>query len=383
MQYDIAIIGGGMVGASFALALQNTAFRIALIDAAPTHTNDHRLIALNKASCDFFKNLNLWSELKNHAASIHEVHVSTRGSFGTTRLLAKEMHVDALGHVIPARDINHALYTALESSENIDVLRGAKLTALSQTNSDVDLALLTESGQELITAKIVMGADGTFSTTRELLDIPAETIDYHQKALVTITDLNRDHHHIAYERFLSNGAIAMLPLTDQRAATIWSGNEKQIDELLALSDDDFLAMLQKTFGFRLGKLMKTHSRFSYPLKYVRVKNPIKNRVLLMGNAAHTVHPIAAQGLNLALYEVDVLTRHFSRKSPDNLSLENCPDFLTQQKLSLTVSHRLTQLFSLDFFPLTVLRQMGMMGLDVCLPLKKRLGKRLLGQVKPI
>lgn len=382
MKYDIAIVGGGMVGAAFALALKNSPRKVALIDAAPTHANDHRLIALNKASCDFFKKLEIWPELKDHAASIDEVHVSTRGSFGTTRILAAEMNVEQLGYVVPAREINNALYAALEPLENIDVLRGAKLTTLSQTDSEVDLTLLTESGQELITANIVIGADGTFSTTRELLDIPAETIDYHQKALVTITDLQRDHDHIAYERFLSKGAIAMLPLTDQRAATIWSGDEKIIDELLALSDNDFLKKLQETFGFRLGKLIKTHTRFSYPLKYVRVKNPIKGRVILIGNAAHTVHPVAAQGLNLALYEVDVLTKHFSQKTPDNLSLQNLPDFLSQQTVSLNVSHQLTQLFSVDFFPITMARQIGMMGLDICLPIKKRLSKRLLGQVKP-
>lgn len=378
MKYDIAIVGGGMVGAAFAAALHNTSLRIALIDAAPSHANDHRLIALNAASCDFFNDLKLWPALLPHAAAIQEVHVSTRGHFGTTRLMAKEMDVPQLGFVVPASEINNALYARLDTLNNVDILRGATLTTLLQTASLVELTLQTESGQEPIEASIVVGADGTFSTVRELLHIPAETIDYQQKALVTITELQRSHRHIAYERFLKKGAIAMLPLTGERAATIWSGDEKEIDELLKLSDADFLNALQKQFGYRLGKLIKTHARFSYPLKFIKAKEHMKERVILIGNAAHTVHPIAAQGLNLALYEVDVLTKHFCQQ----LSLENLPDYFTQQTLSMHLSHRLTQLFSLDFFVVNAARQLGMISLDLCTFAKKRFGKRLLGQIKP-
>jgi len=379
MKYDIAIVGGGMVGASFAAALHNTSLRIALIDAAPTHANDHRLIALNAASCDFFKDLKLWPALALHTAAIQEVHVSTRGHFGTTRLTAQEMDVPQLGSVVPASEINHALYARLDTLNNVDILRGATLTTLLQTTSHVELTLQTESGQELIEANIVVGADGTFSTVRELLQIPAETIDYQQKALVTITELQRSHHHIAYERFLKKGAIAMLPLTGNRVATIWSGDEKEINEFLKLSDSDFLNTLQEQFGYRLGKLIKTHARFSYPLKFIKAKENIKDRVILIGNAAHTVHPIAAQGLNLALFEVDILTKHFSQE----LSLKNLPDFFTQQTLSMHLSHRLTQLFSMDFLVVNAARQLGMMGLDLCTFAKKRFGKRLLGQIKPM
>lgn len=382
MKYDIAIVGGGMVGAAFACALANTPLRIALIDAAASHSNDHRLIALNYASCEFFKKLNLWLQLAPHASAIQEVHVSNRGHFGTTRLSAAEMDVEQLGHVVPAREINTALYARLDELENIDILRSAKLTTLIQHENHIDLTLQLESGQELIESAIVIGADGTFSTVRDLINIPTETIEYQQKALVTITELQRDHHNIAYERFLPNGAIAMLPLTEQCAATIWSGDEKYIDELLKLSDQDFLEILQNTFGFRLGKLLKTQQRFSYPLRFIRAKQQIKDRVILIGNAAHTVHPIAAQGLNLALYEVDVLAEHFKKQPSQELTLENLPDFLKQQNLSMNLSHRLTQLFSTDFFVVNAAKQWGMMGLDLCTFAKKRFGKGMLGLIKP-
>lgn len=382
MKYDIAIVGGGMVGAALGCALSNSSLRIALIDAAAFHTNDHRLIALNYASCEFLKKISVWSELVPYAEAIHEVHVSNRGHFGTTRLSAAEMGVKQLGYVVPASEINKTLFSRLNEIDNVEILQGAKLTTLTPLATHVDLTLQLESGQELIEASIVIGADGTFSTVRELLDIKTDTIDYKQKALVTITQLQRNHHHIAYERFLPNGAIAMLPLTEQRAATIWSGDEKYIDELLKLSDEDFVALLQKNFGFRLGKFIQTQQRFSYPLKFIKAQEQIKDRVVLIGNAAHTVHPIAAQGLNLALYEVELLADHFKRQTANLLSLNNLPDYFTQQNLSMNLSHQLTRLFSADFFGINAAKQLGMIGLDLCTFAKKRFGKRVLGLIKP-
>lgn len=378
MKFDIAIVGGGMVGAAFAAALHDTSLNIALIDAAESHAHDHRLIALNYASYAFFKKLDLWTQLKEHATAIHEVHVSTRGHFGTTRLHAKEMGVEQLGYVVKASEINTALYARLESLKNVTIFRSTKLTSLTEHSTQVDLTLTSQSGKKCIEAAIVIGADGTFSTVRELVHIPTEKVDYQQKALVTITTLQRNHHHVAYERFLAKGAIAMLPLTQQRAATIWSGDEKFIDELLKLSDEDFLATLQENFGFRLGKFLKTEQRFSYPLTFIQAKEQIKDRVILIGNAAHTVHPIAAQGLNLALYEVDILARHLKKQ----LSLKNLPDFIAQQQVSVNLSHRLTQLFSVDFFAVNAGRQLGMIGLDLCPLAKKRFGRRVLGLIKP-
>ncbi|HSW68719.1 MAG TPA: FAD-dependent monooxygenase [Gammaproteobacteria bacterium] len=374
MKYDIAIVGGGMVGAALAVSLQNSELRIVLIDAATSHANDHRLIALNYASVLFFKKLNLWADLAPHAEAINEVHVSNRGYFGTTRLTAKEMHIDHLGYVVPAKKINLALYEKLAELSHVKILYGTKVTELSQDPNEVEFTIQNQAEEKSLQASFLVAADGTFSTVRELLHIPTEMIDYQQKALVTITELLRGHHHIAYERFLTNGAIAMLPLTRQRAATIWSGDEKYIDELLKLSDEDFLKKLQEHFGYRLGKFIKTQQRFSYPLKFIKAKQQVKNRVILIGNAAHTVHPIAAQGLNVALSEVNLLANHFNEKT--QALFTELPKIPMQKSVNL--SHRLTQLFSADFFVINAARQLGMIGLDICLPVKKRFGKQTLG-----
>ncbi len=375
-QYDIVIIGGGMVGAALAAAVKNPTLKIALIDAVASHGEDHRLIALNHTSCSLFQNLDIWPALANDAAAIHEVHVSKRGQFGTTRLTAKESGLTELGHVVPAKNINHALYAKLAELKNVTILRPAKLTGLTQCPSHVTLTIAVDSVEQTLEARIIVAADGTFSTVRELLHIPTETIDYQQKALVTVTELQRSHEHIAYERFLTNGAIAMLPLTGLRAATIWSGDDATIQELLQLSDQDFLAELQEKFGFRLGKLTAIQKRFVYPLKLIRAKEQIAGRVILIGNAAHTVHPIAAQGLNLALYEIAVLAKHLQTQ----LSLENLPDYFQQQKISINLSHYLTQIFSTDFFVVNAARQLGMLGLDIFPGIKQRFLKRILGRV---
>lgn len=379
MRYEKVIIGGGMVGAALACALDSSG-EIALIDASLNHSEDQRLIALNHSSYTLFKNLSIWPALKPHATAIQEVHVSTRGHFGITRLRAEELGVDVLGYVVPAKEINRALYQKLAAAKNINLLRPAELTALKQESSHVTLTIKSDTAIQTLEANCVIAADGTHSTVRELLGIPTEIIDYQQKAIVTITELQRSHRNIAYERFLLNGAIAMLPLADHSVATIWSSDEKNSDVLLQLSDSEFLEQLQQQFGYRLGHLVKIRERFVYPLKFVKAKEQTNQRIVLIGNAAHTVHPIAAQGLNLALYEIAVLADFFNRQTTEHFSLDNLTELFQQQNASLNLSHRLTQLFSADFFGIKIARQLGMFGLDICQVAKQRFGKRVLGKM---
>ncbi|MHB1946923.1 MAG: FAD-dependent monooxygenase [Gammaproteobacteria bacterium] len=375
MHFDIIIIGGGMVGASLACALRSSQFNVAMIDSAPLNTTeDHRLIALNYSSVCLLKNLNVWPQLKSFAAAIKEVHVSNQGHFGITRLTAREFNLPELGAVVPAKHINPALYAALGDTT---LIRPATLKQLEQNADQVILTVDTPEGAKELTAKIVIGADGSHSTVRDLLNIPTQKIDYEQSALVTTTQLNRPHHNIAYERFSQGGAIAMLPLVGNEVATIWTQDRDQITKLMQLSDTEFLAQLQKQFGYRLGRLIKTSQRFTYPLQMIQAEQQIKHRVILLGNALHTLSPIAAQGLNLALYEISVLHDYFAQYAIDSLSLT---DFATQQqKFSLGLSHNLNWLFSQDFFIMNTARAMGMLGIDLCQPLKEKFIRRAIGQ----
>ena len=335
---------------------------------------DPRLIALNYSSYRLFQNLNIWQKLAAYAAPIEEVHVSHRGHFGITRLAAAEFKLPYLGYVAPAKHINDALYDSLQ---NVTVIRPATLKNLIQNPDNVTLEIETDQGIKEIIGKIIIGADGTYSTVRDLLKIPTEQVDYQQTAIVTITELQRSHHHIAYERFLNNGAIAMLPLTGNRAATIWTDGNDTISQLMQLNEEDFLTQLQKQFGYRLGRLKNIGKRHIYPLKMIQAKTQIQQRVILMGNAAHTLSPIAAQGLNLALYEVASLVDYFNHHPLDAVSLEGFA--INQQKISTRLSHHLMELFSKDFFIINTARQIGMLGLDLCHSLKERFAWQALGQ----
>lgn len=374
MKFDIIIIGGGMVGAALACALRNSALKIALIDAMPETQHDHRLIALNYRSCEFFKRLGIWSMLASFAEPIREVHVSYRHHFGSTRITADELHLETLGHVVPAHHINTALYQSLSS---IEWMRPATLTNLSQEKESVSITLNTQTTLE---CRLLIGADGTHSTVRTLLNLPTEITDHQQSAMVTMTDLQRSHHGIAYERFHQTGAIAMLPLHSAndsfRAATIWSDDNATIASLMQLSDDAFLQTLQQQFGYRLGRFKKTYQRVVFPLQTILTKRAWQQNVVLLGNAAHTLHPIAAQGLNLALYEVDVLAKNLLATNswlPEQLLPRD-----SQQHASIRLSHYLPSLFIHPSFMLSVARQLGLIGLDLSSWAKRRFAQRAVG-----
>lgn len=379
MQYDLLIIGGGMVGASLACALRNTSLKVGLIDATALQAQDDpRLIALHHGSYQLFENLGIWQDLAEQAAAINEVHVSDKGHFGKVRLKAKDANVSVLGYVVPAKHINVALNNAI--SQHIDVFRPAKLKYLTQDHTTVKVIIETENGDINLESNWVIGADGTHSTVRDLLGIPSKTLPIEQHAIVTIVDLNQAHAQIAYERFQNRGAIAMLPLTGLRAACIWTDENATIESLMQLPDDLFLNELQKHFGYKLGRLQKINKRYQFPLHRIDVAQTIKDRVILLGNAAHTLYPIAAQGLNLALSEIAMLAQCFI----DNEKQPNLSSYIAwQQKLttnSTRLSHQLPSLFSHDFTLVNIARQLGMVGLNLCPPLKRRFAQHAMGKI---
>jgi 2-octaprenyl-6-methoxyphenol hydroxylase len=379
MTFDIIIVGGGMVGMSLATALSDSPHKIALIDATPLDlVNDARLIALNERSVCLLKNLNVWDKLASHAEAIHAVHVSDRGHFGMTRLQAQDFGLQALGYVLPATFINAGLNELMSTQANLTIFRPATLKTLQQHAMHSEIIISSAKGEQTLAGKFIVGADGTNSTVRKALNIAAEEIDYQQSALVTITQLQRKHHNIAYERFHAHGAIAMLPLTRQRAATIWTDKTAIIENLLALTEDEFTKQLQQQFGYRLGRFLKTEQRHFYPLKMLKAAQCQTENVLLLGNAAHTFHPIAAQGLNLALAEIAMLSECLTQ----DLNTIDWTRYhawqAERQGISGRLSHALPWLFSQDFLPLNCLRSLGMVGLDIFPALKRRFMRKAMG-----
>lgn len=385
MHYDLLIVGGGLVGKSLASALANTPLNIALVDASDETRPDPRLIALNYGSVSFFESLGLWSTLAEQSAPIQEVHVSHRGRFGATRLQAEDLQLPALGHVIRAQQINCALDQRLRSSQHsgrFTEIRPARVKTIQLHEHHTTLTLEHQGTTRHISGRFIIGADGTYSTLRELLNFDTRTVDYQQSALVTTTLLGRPHENRAYQRFLEKGALAMLPLCpgeDQRplCATIWTAGTETIKALHSLDNEAFIRTLQTHFGYRLGRLKSVSERHVFPLKFIHVKKPLQGNVLLIGNAAHTIHPIAAQGLNLALYEIAELSRTFLHNLKNQRPLyaglaENSSRI--QPKINLFFSHYLSQIFASDFWAANITRQLGMVGLDLCSPLKKQFSR---------
>lgn len=379
--FDITIIGGGLVGATLALALAPSHARIALVDARPEHHPDPRLFALHLSSCRLLQNLQLWQPLMADATAIHQVHVSWQHHFGAVRLDRRDINEAVLGYVIPAAAVENAIHQAVEKNKAITLFRPAQLTNLVQDEDQVTLTLTTGTSTTTLFSRLAIGADGADSTVRAQVNLEAETVDYQQTAIVTRTTLTRSHQHIAYERFVADeGAIAMLPLGEQECATIWTLAHAKANELMTFTDAYFLEALQTTFGYRLGRLKSISKRQQFPLRMVRAKKTVDHRVLLLGNAAHTLHPIAAQGFNLALYEVAILADYFKGKTiaPADL-LQIHEQIQSQQAKSIGLSHRLANLFSHQSGLLRMGVQAGMIGLDLTPPLKKTFLHQLMGK----
>jgi 2-octaprenyl-6-methoxyphenol hydroxylase len=383
MPFNVSIVGGGMVGAALAVALKNTSLQIALIEASSMPlAEDLRLIALNDSSIRLFENIGVWSALKSYATPIEQIHVSHRGHFGMTRIDCKELNLRALGYVVPAKYINTALYSALEGAQNIKLIHSTKVCALRQMEEGVSLDITSDFSIQTLKTDVVIGADGSFSTVRDLLGIAIHKVDYEQSALVTATILKRDHKNIAYERFQTEGAIAMLPLSFNRAATIWTASNEMVAHLMTLTEDEFLTKLQTFFGYRLGRFLSIEKRSTYPLQMIQTKQPLKQNVLLIGNAAHTFHPIAAQGLNLALYEVAHVANYLQNFT-EKVSFKHLPIDSLQENFSKNLSHHLTWLFSSEFFVFNIARPLGLLGLDVLPGLKKRFALQAMGKNRSI
>ncbi len=382
--YDIIIVGGGMVGASLALALKNTQYRIALIEAFDFKTDqqpsyDDRGIALSYGSQRIFDTMGLWSQLAPYSTAIEHIHISDRGHFGATRLSAQQEKVPALGQVILARAMGHVLNQAMQSHSHLDLHCPRKVTQLHQYDDNVSIQL---DNNAAITGKLIVAADGANSTIRQLLGLSITEQHYQQTAITANVTTDKAHQHRAFERFTEHGPIALLPMPDNRSSLVWTIKSGQEKNLLNLTDHDFLARLQEEFGYRLGRFTQVGKRAHYPLKLTQTDQMIQQRLVFIGNAAHNLHPIAGQGFNLGLRDVASLAEVLSHHPQDCGHASLLHDYQQWQQQDqddvIAATNTLVRLFSNANPLLGHARAAGLTLLDLCSPAKHVIAQRSMG-----
>ena len=309
MKVDVAIVGGGLVGASLALALAPTGLKLALVEGVSPEADkqpsfDDRTTALGNGTRRTFEALGIWSQIAPRAAPIRHIHVSDAGRFGFARLAAAEHGIDAFGYVVTNRVLGSALHRALGDLAALELRMPARCTAV--TLGEHAVTLTTEPAATPLQARLVVAADGAQSRVRAAAGIEAELEDYRQVAIVAHVRASRPADGTAYERFTPSGPFAVLPLHDGAYGVVWTLEPAQAERALALSDDEYLAALQQAFGWRAGRLQQLGQRSAYPLKLSRATQLTGQRVVLIGNAAQGLHPVAGQGFNLGLRDAATL-----------------------------------------------------------------------------
>lgn len=395
---DVAIVGGGMAGTSLALLLAKNApgLRIVLLeamslqrgDAATLPSYDDRSSALSLGSCRIFQSTGLWEKLQPHLEAITQVHVSDRGHPAGTVLDAHQMDSlnGDLGYVIENRHLGAVLLEAVQQTASITIQDRSTVTAV---HPRTEHALLTLQDDQTLSCRLLVIADGAESKLRKQLGISVEHKPYHQAAVIANITTSAHHQHIAYERFTDSGPMALLPLQDfageHRCALVWTIEENLAETVRHMNDEKFLQQIQQRFGGRLGFFTKTGKRNIYPLTLIKAQEQIRSRIVLMGNAAHSMHPVAGQGFNLSLRDCLSLAQTLAtaiRQGEDVGHLAVLQRYLQQQQpdqdQTIGTSHLLTLLFSNAETPLALVRNTGLLGLNFLPGLKQWFARHAMG-----
>ncbi|KAB7628210.1 2-octaprenyl-6-methoxyphenyl hydroxylase [Alkalilimnicola sp. S0819] len=380
--YDVLIVGGGLVGSALACALADTPARVGVIEAVPPGepgqpSYDERSTAIAASTQRILQALSLWPALRAEAAPIRCIHVSERGRFGVTRMNAEEEGLEALGWVVSNRALGAVLPARAAAADNVDYLCPASLEGLRQEASGVSVTITEAGGERSLRGRLLVLADGVRSRGRGLLGVAVREDAYGQAAVIANITPERDHAGVAYERFGPDGPLALLPLTGGRCALIWTVPSARRETVLAMDDEAFLAEVQQRFGFRLGRLLRAGERAAYPLARVRAEHLTVERAVLLGNAAHSLHPVAGQGFNLSLRDAACLAELVHEalgrgEDPGRAALLHRYEDLRRADYRTVdgFTHGLVRGFGLGLPGLGALRGLGLGGMDL-LPGVKR------------
>ncbi|TBR37000.1 MULTISPECIES: 2-octaprenyl-6-methoxyphenyl hydroxylase [Dyella] len=382
----VLIVGGGLVGASLAIALDAAGCPAILVEAAAPRVDaqpsyDERNLALARATVNGLDAIGVWRHARGGATPIRQIHVSRAGEFGATRMDAGREGVDALGYTLPARELGAGLLRRLDECTQLTRLAPATLETMEPLDDGWRAHIRTPEGVRTLDVALLVGADGTTSSVRKQLGIEADTYDYEQALFVCTITPERDHAGRAFERFADGGPVAVLPLAEKRCGLVLTVPAEEADAVAALDDEAFIDLAQQRFGWRLGRLSRPGKRFPYPIKRVAAAQLVGRRAVVIGNAAQTVHPIGAQGFNLGLRdaltlaeliapvadpgEAALLAEYAARRAPD-------------REGTMAMSHGLIRLACLEQPLFGPLRSLALLAFDHVPPLQRFIARRGMG-----
>ena len=383
---NVLVVGGGLVGASLAIALDAAGVATTLVEAALPRADaqpsyDERNLALARASVNGLASISVWPHAAGSATPIRHIHVSRAGDFGSTRIDADRHGVAALGWTLPARELGAALLRRLDDCRHLRRFAPATLTALEPVADGWRARLRCDGVERFMDATLVVGADGTESFVRGAVGVPVERHDYRQTLFVCTVTPERDHGGRAFERFGDEGPVALLPLAERRCGLVLTAAADDAGRVADMTDDDFVALAQARFGWRLGRLARPGRRFPYAVQRVVASSLVARRAVVVGNAAQTIHPIGAQGFNLGLRDALTLAELVAQ-APDPGAPEVLRHYAARRRPdrdgTMAMSHGLIRLACLPQPLLAPLRSLGLLAFDRAGPLQRALANRGMG-----
>ncbi|MBN7819543.1 2-octaprenyl-6-methoxyphenyl hydroxylase [Bowmanella yangjiangensis] len=382
---DVLIVGGGVVGCLLARALANSGLKLGIVEARPYEAQqnhpgfDSRTLALARHSAHYLWQLGFKSALQAASTPILSIKITDKGHLGQCYLDSKSQGIEALGYVISQQHLGNMLYSQL-ATQAMQWFCPEQVEAVQQQADTVQVSLT--SGEQLTTRLLVV-ADGGDSSTARMLGVSSDIHDYGQVALVANVETEQPHHQRAFERFTPNGPLALLPIDERQAGLVWSLDTASQNEFGQLSDTQFLHRLQQAFGYDLGRFTRVSQRAIYPLRLVRSERGIAHRAVILGNAAHTLHPIAGQGFNLGLRDVQQLASQLNKlNGADPGGFDLLQRYQQQrhwdQRKVIGLTDGLVRIFSNQHAPLVMGRNLGLSFLQGCQGVKNLLAWQAMG-----
>jgi 2-octaprenyl-6-methoxyphenol hydroxylase len=385
--FDVAIVGGGMVGASLAVALAPLGLKVALVEAIPHDSAsqpsfDERTTALSNGSRRILDTLGVWAGVDSSATPIRKIHVSDQGRFGFARIDAAEQGLAAMGYVVPNRALGRALWARLPAGADLHIYCPAEVSRIQVGEGEVTLEITQGGAAVSIDTRLVVAADGVQSAVRGAFGVDAQSRDYEQTAVITTVLPQRFHDHVAYERFTGSGPLALLPLEGGRCALVLTLHRSMADSVMQWSDAEFLAELQRRFGFRLGRFLKVGRRAAYPLSLTRAARTSAGRCAIIGNAAQGLHPVAGMGFNLGLRDAASLAELIAEHRHESGFDAGAPGLLSEYDAwraadrggVIAFTDGLVRLFANPLRVVQRLRNVGLLAFDLFPPAKAALSR---------